>query len=142
MKTRIAIPRFVDDPSLPIEERFRRLEEHHQVETKFLISKIEEFEQDLRFCSGCNRPTLGFFTDRCHDRFEHRDCAVKDNRTDIGLWRERFGWKQDAPDMQAIVILQAIEGTTFTMQGPAADRIQGWCEELRMLLPFLRRTKW
>lgn len=46
MKTRIPIKRFIDDETLPWEERFRRLEVHHREETAFLIGRIEELEAD------------------------------------------------------------------------------------------------
>lgn len=44
MKTRIPIKRYVDDPSLTWEERYARLLAHHEEETKFLVSTIEELE--------------------------------------------------------------------------------------------------
>ena len=47
MKTRIPIKRYVDDTSLPWEERYQRLLTHHAEETTFLIQRIEELEQQL-----------------------------------------------------------------------------------------------
>ena len=47
MKTRIPIKRYVDDPSLTWEERYARLLKHHEEETKFLVSTIEELEEVL-----------------------------------------------------------------------------------------------
>jgi hypothetical protein len=44
VKTRIPIKRYVDDPSLTWEDRYTRLLAHHEEETKFLISTIEELE--------------------------------------------------------------------------------------------------
>jgi hypothetical protein len=44
VKTRIPIKRYVDDPALSWEERDARLLVHHEEETKFLISTIEELE--------------------------------------------------------------------------------------------------
>jgi hypothetical protein len=38
----IKVKRFVDDPSLTWEERYKLLEEHHTKETSFLIDKIRE----------------------------------------------------------------------------------------------------
>jgi len=58
MKTRIPIKRFVDDDSLPWEERFRRLEFHHTEETKFLIERIEELEGSLECSCGNERPLV------------------------------------------------------------------------------------
>ena len=45
MKTRIPIKRYVDDPSLTWEERYARLLKHHEEETTFLVSTIEELEE-------------------------------------------------------------------------------------------------
>ncbi len=47
MKTRIPIKRYVDDPQLSWEERYARLLMHHEEETKFLISTIEELEAQV-----------------------------------------------------------------------------------------------
>ena len=44
MKTRIPIKKYEDDPSLPWQERYRRLEAHHLEETSFLIARIGELE--------------------------------------------------------------------------------------------------
>jgi hypothetical protein len=38
----IKVRRYVDDERLSIEERFKRLQEHHVEETSFLIDKIKE----------------------------------------------------------------------------------------------------
>lgn len=38
----IKVPRYRDDDTLPIEERFRQLQEHHIQETEFLIGKVRE----------------------------------------------------------------------------------------------------
>lgn len=38
----IKVKRYVDDPSLTWEERYRKLEEHHQKETEFLIKTCRE----------------------------------------------------------------------------------------------------
>jgi hypothetical protein len=45
VKPRIPIKRYVDDPSLTWEERYARLLKHHEEETKFLVSTIEELEE-------------------------------------------------------------------------------------------------
>ena len=47
VKTRIPIKRYVDDPLLTWEERYARLLTHHEEETKFLISTIEELEAQV-----------------------------------------------------------------------------------------------
>ena len=52
MKTRIPIKRYVDDPSLTWEERYARLLAHHEDETKFLISTIEELEAKVHDQDG------------------------------------------------------------------------------------------
>jgi hypothetical protein len=44
VKTRIPIKRYVDEPSLAWEDRYARLLAHHEEETKFLISTLEELE--------------------------------------------------------------------------------------------------
>ncbi len=36
--------KYVDDPSLSWEERYKRLEAHHVEETTFLIARIEKLE--------------------------------------------------------------------------------------------------
>ncbi len=52
------IPKFVDDESKTWEERFRALESHHEIETKYLIGEIEKlssmemFEKRLRMARG------------------------------------------------------------------------------------------
>jgi len=38
----IKVPKYTDDENLPLEERFKRLQEHHIKETTFLIDKIRE----------------------------------------------------------------------------------------------------
>jgi len=38
----IKVKKFVDDPSLPWEDRFERLEQHHKEETEFLINIVED----------------------------------------------------------------------------------------------------
>lgn len=42
----IKVKRFVDDPTLSWEERFKRLEKHHEEETKFLIEYIEKMKKE------------------------------------------------------------------------------------------------
>ncbi len=43
----IKVKRFVDDPTLSAEERFKRLEEHHNRETTFLIDFVRELVRDV-----------------------------------------------------------------------------------------------
>jgi len=43
----IKVPRYIDDESLPLEERLKRLEEHHIKETTFLIEKIRELVRSI-----------------------------------------------------------------------------------------------
>ena len=43
----IKVPRYTMDESLPWEERYRQLEEHHIRETTFLIEKVRELAQRL-----------------------------------------------------------------------------------------------
>jgi len=38
----IKVRKYVDDESLSIEERFKKLQEHHIEETSFLINKIRD----------------------------------------------------------------------------------------------------
>lgn len=47
MKTKIPIKKYIDDPSLTWEERYKVLEAHHLEETTFLIKRIEELELEL-----------------------------------------------------------------------------------------------
>lgn len=42
----IKVKKFVDDPSLSWEERYKRLEKHHEEETKFLIEYIEKLKEE------------------------------------------------------------------------------------------------
>lgn len=44
MKIKIPIKKYVMDESLSWEERYRKLEAHHKIETEFLISTIEGLE--------------------------------------------------------------------------------------------------
>ena len=44
----IKVPKFVDDESLTWEERFRRLESHHNEETVFLINKVREITRKFK----------------------------------------------------------------------------------------------
>lgn len=48
----IKVKRYVDDPSLSWEERYRRLEEHHEKETKFLIAEVERLRGKLETTNG------------------------------------------------------------------------------------------
>lgn len=48
MKTRIPIKKYVMDEALSWEERYKKLEFHHEEETKFLIGKIEELEKLIK----------------------------------------------------------------------------------------------
>jgi len=43
----IKIKKYEDDDSLTWEERYKRLEEHHQKETTFLIHKIRELVKEI-----------------------------------------------------------------------------------------------
>ncbi len=43
----IKVPRYEDDPNLPWEERYRRLEEHHIAETTFLIAEVRKLAKRL-----------------------------------------------------------------------------------------------
>jgi len=43
----IKMPRYIDDENLPLEERLKRLEEHHIEETTFLIEKIRELVRNM-----------------------------------------------------------------------------------------------
>ena len=36
----IKVPKYVDDESLSLEERLKKLQDHHIIETSFLIDKI------------------------------------------------------------------------------------------------------
>lgn len=47
MKTRIPIKRYVMDETLSWEERYRKLEAHHEEETKYLIGRIGELEREV-----------------------------------------------------------------------------------------------
>jgi len=42
----IKVPKFEDDLSLPLEERYLRLNIHHVEETNFLINKIREIVRE------------------------------------------------------------------------------------------------
>lgn len=44
---KIPIKKYVDDPSLSWEERYRRLDAHHVEETQFLIKYIAELEKKV-----------------------------------------------------------------------------------------------
>lgn len=51
----IKVPKYKDDPSLSLEERFKLLEEHHIKETTFLIQKIREVVSDSKIsCNVCD----------------------------------------------------------------------------------------
>lgn len=43
----IKVPRYVMDESLAWEERYRQLEEHHFLETTFLIEEVRNFARKL-----------------------------------------------------------------------------------------------
>lgn len=43
----IKVKRYVDDPSLSWEERYKRLEEHHMKETTFLIEEVRNLARRL-----------------------------------------------------------------------------------------------
>lgn len=60
MKTRIPIKKYVDDPKLSWEERYRRLEAHHKEETEFLIKTIGEFEERNEKLSKENSELLSY----------------------------------------------------------------------------------
>jgi hypothetical protein len=45
---KIPIRRHVDDPTLPWEERYRRLEAHHLEETAWLIGEVRRLEELVR----------------------------------------------------------------------------------------------
>lgn len=51
MKVKIPIKKYVDDPSLTWEERYRRLEQHHSEETQWLIKELQRV-YDLLCKSG------------------------------------------------------------------------------------------
>lgn len=38
----IKVPKYVDDDTLSWEERYKRLNDHHVIETTFLIDKVRE----------------------------------------------------------------------------------------------------
>jgi hypothetical protein len=44
---KIPIKRYIDDPTLPWEERYRRLEAHHEEETRWLIAEVKRLEGEL-----------------------------------------------------------------------------------------------
>lgn len=46
---KIPIKRFVDDPSLPWEERFKRLLAHHEEETKWMFEELKRLEQQVKY---------------------------------------------------------------------------------------------
>ncbi len=43
----IKVKKYVDDPNLSWEERYKRLEQHHVEETTFLINKVREIVNEL-----------------------------------------------------------------------------------------------
>jgi hypothetical protein len=47
VKHKMKIKKFIDDPSLTLEERYNRLQAHHLEETKELIEAIEKLEADV-----------------------------------------------------------------------------------------------
>ena len=47
MKTKLKIKKYVDNPHLSWEERYRLLEQHHKQETEELILIIEWLENDI-----------------------------------------------------------------------------------------------
>ena len=44
---KIPIKKYVDDPTLTWEERYKRLDTHHQEETKWMIDEIRRLEDAL-----------------------------------------------------------------------------------------------
>jgi hypothetical protein len=44
---KIPIKRYVDDPSLPWDARYRRLEDHHRIETEWLVGEVERLRGGL-----------------------------------------------------------------------------------------------
>ena len=46
---KIPIKKYVMDENLSWEERYKKLEKHHEEETKFLISCAQELEKSLNF---------------------------------------------------------------------------------------------
>lgn len=49
MKAKIKIKKYTMNPKLPWEQRYKELDEHHKLETEFLINVIEKLESDLEF---------------------------------------------------------------------------------------------
>ena len=43
----IKVPRYEDDPQLPWEERYQKLEAHHIQETTFLIEEVRRLARQL-----------------------------------------------------------------------------------------------
>lgn len=47
MKTKLKIKKYIEDVSLPYEERYKQLEKHHLEETAELIKIIEALEKEI-----------------------------------------------------------------------------------------------
>jgi hypothetical protein len=54
MKTKIPIKKFTEDVTKSWEENYRRLVEHREEETAFLIKTIEELETRMENCRSCS----------------------------------------------------------------------------------------
>ena len=42
---KIPIKKYIDDPQLSWEERYKKLEQHHKEETEYLISEVKRLEK-------------------------------------------------------------------------------------------------